>query len=298
MDCDLLFGLPLMNLFNCKLEFQNNLSNINNNKELNNNLKEEINLNEEKNLKEKKKIKYKILTLNYGLLKNYFKENKDQEFYKWNKLYNETTIEKIKKDCVHQLNNNVNEINLLIKELYNGKGALKPYPKGCPPPIAFDPIAPPLKEDAKLMFINQHSLSLDAAKARDIFVEQRLKYGIDEKSYAHSQVPVFTIPKPNTDERRIIHDDTYNSNFNMKKLGIQMPRPMEVSLFLRDATILTSIDLASFFTSIRIKENTRDFWTYDGGIHGKVRSNRLVQGNSESPAIAQALITYVLQSIP
>ena len=73
---------------------------------------------------------------------------------------------------------------------------------------------------------------------------------------------------------------------------------MEVSLFLRDAIILTLIDLVSFFTSIRIKENTRDFWTYDGGIYGKVRSNRLVQGNSESPAIAQALIIYVLQSIP
>ena len=91
--------------------------------------------------------------------------------------------------------NNNNETSILIKELYNGKGALKPYPKGCPPPIAFNPIAPPLKDDAKLMFINQHSLSLDAAKARDIFVEQRLKYGIDGKELCPFTSPCFYYSK-------------------------------------------------------------------------------------------------------
>jgi len=50
-----------------------------------------------------------------------------------------------------------------------------------------------LKEDANLMFVNQHSLSLEAAKARDLFVEQRLKYGINEKGFLYSQVPIYYI---------------------------------------------------------------------------------------------------------
>ena len=57
INCDLLFGLPLMKSFNCKLEFQKNYSNINN-KEINtiniydNNDLKKLNLIKENNLKE------------------------------------------------------------------------------------------------------------------------------------------------------------------------------------------------------------------------------------------------------
>ena len=61
INCDLLFGLPLMKSFNCKLEFQKNYSNINKKistiKINNNNNIKKLNLIKENNLKEKNNLK-------------------------------------------------------------------------------------------------------------------------------------------------------------------------------------------------------------------------------------------------
>ena len=179
-----------------------------------------------------------------------------------------------------------------------GARCLREYPSGCPPPAAIAPTRPPLKPGATLFYLPQYPLSREAAAERDKFVETRLKYGVDEQGRAHAQVPVFTIPKPDTTDRRVLFDDSAGSSLNMVKVGLQLPRHLELQSFLRDAKILSSIDLASFFMTIRIVPEERDHWTYDGGMHGRVRNKRLVQGNSESPAIAQAFLTHVFHDMP
>ncbi|KAJ2495598.1 hypothetical protein GGH96_006334, partial [Coemansia sp. RSA 1972] len=52
--------------------------------------------------------------------------------------------------------------------------------------------------------------------------------------------------------------------------------------------------MASFFTQLRLYEDVADYWTFDCGHPGKVHTHRMVQGNSESPAIAQAFLLHVL----
>ncbi|KAJ1985323.1 hypothetical protein H4R33_004092, partial [Dimargaris cristalligena] len=84
----------------------------------------------------------------------------------------------------------------------------------------------------------------------------------------------------------------------MHSLGMQLPKLHEVRTFVRDAQLITSIDLASYFTQIRLATEVRDFWTFDGGSNGRVRATRLVQGNSQSPAIAHALLMHVFNGLP
>ncbi|PIA12562.1 hypothetical protein COEREDRAFT_12598 [Coemansia reversa NRRL 1564] len=74
------------------------------------------------------------------------------------------------------------------------------------------------------------------------------KYGIDESSQAFTQLPIFTKSKPNTTERRILFDDSANNSLNMINIGMQLLTPIEHALFLRNAYIVSSIDMASFFT--------------------------------------------------
>ncbi|KAJ1717970.1 hypothetical protein LPJ61_006993, partial [Coemansia biformis] len=52
--------------------------------------------------------------------------------------------------------------------------------------------------------------------------------------------------------------------------------------------------MASFFTQLRLATDVADFWVYDGAHYGKLRTQRMVQGNSKSPAIAQAFLTFIL----
>ncbi|RKP33696.1 hypothetical protein BJ085DRAFT_39873 [Dimargaris cristalligena] len=103
----------------------------------------------------------------------------------------------------------------------------------------------------------------------DGYIKNRLKYGIDEPGQAHANLPVYSLPKPNTDARRVILDDSLGSTINMYSLGMRLPKLLEVRAFVSDAQMITSIDLASYFTQIRIKPEVRDFWTFDGGRHGK-----------------------------
>ncbi|KAJ2330260.1 hypothetical protein IWW51_000015 [Coemansia sp. RSA 2702] len=111
-------------------------------------------------------------------------------------------------------------------------------------------------------------------------------------------MPVFTKSKPGTDERRVLFDDSANNSLNMISVGMQLPTPQERALFVRDARIISSVDMASFFTQLRLADDVCDFWVYDGGDLGRIRTKRMVQGNSESPAIAQAFIEHVLQPVP
>ncbi|RKP33757.1 hypothetical protein BJ085DRAFT_28729 [Dimargaris cristalligena] len=49
---------------------------------------------------------------------------------------------------------------------------------------------------------------------------------------------------------------------------------------------------------MRLAPEVRDFWTFEGGSNGRVRAARLVQGNSQSPAIVHALLLHVFNDIP
>ncbi|PIA14075.1 DNA/RNA polymerase [Coemansia reversa NRRL 1564] len=178
-----------------------------------------------------------------------------------------------------------------------GKGTVREYPGGCPPPAAYAPIRPPMHAAAKPIYVVQHMLSEAARKARDDVVSVHLQYGIDEPSQAFAQLPIFTKSKPNTTERHVLFDDSANNSLNMISVGMQLPTPMECALFLCDAHIVSSVDMASFFTQLRLAGDVANYWTYDSGEHGKLRNRRMVQGNSESPAIAQAFILHVLNGI-
>ncbi|PIA16166.1 DNA/RNA polymerase [Coemansia reversa NRRL 1564] len=48
---------------------------------------------------------------------------------------------------------------------------------------------------------------------------------------------------------------------------------------------------------LRLSADVADYWTYDGGPRSKLCNRRMVQGNSESPAIAQAFILHVLEGV-
>ncbi|KAJ1727950.1 hypothetical protein LPJ61_004309 [Coemansia biformis] len=52
--------------------------------------------------------------------------------------------------------------------------------------------------------------------------------------------------------------------------------------------------MASFFMQLRLAADVANFWVYDGACYGKLRTRRMVQGNSKSPAIAQAFLTFIL----
>ncbi|KAJ2156941.1 hypothetical protein GGF46_004850, partial [Coemansia sp. RSA 552] len=134
-----------------------------------------------------------------------------------------------------------------------------------------------------------------AAQAK--FSEMRVRYGVDEPTAAYCQIPIFTLPKPNTDARRVLFDNSANNCVNMEHHGIQLATVNERVTFVRDAQILSSLDLASFFTAVRLHPDVRDFWCYRNGPHHRLRTTRMVQGNSESPAITQAFLEHVLNEI-
>ncbi|KAJ1916225.1 hypothetical protein H4219_003893 [Mycoemilia scoparia] len=181
-----------------------------------------------------------------------------------------------------------------MNELMTGKGALCEYTSGCPPPAAYAPIIPPLKSDARPLYVAQHTMSTAAEAARVEFVKDHIDFGIDEPGHAHACVPIFGIDCPGTDKKRVLFDDSTNNSINMETIGIRLPTSVDWVKFLQGAKLLTSVDLASFFTAIRLHQDYRDFWTFLGRKVGPLRTTRLVQGNSESPAIAQAFIGATL----
>ncbi|KAJ2803461.1 hypothetical protein H4R20_002884, partial [Coemansia guatemalensis] len=122
------------------------------------------------------------------------------------------------------------------------------------------------------------------------FSEERVKYGVDEPSSAHYQMPMFTLPNSNTMARQVLFDDSANNCLSMVHCGVQLASPAENVRFLQDAKLLSSIKLASFFTALQLDPEVHDIWCYQNGPHACLRTMRMVQGNSESPAIAQAFL--------
>ncbi|PIA13180.1 hypothetical protein COEREDRAFT_11677 [Coemansia reversa NRRL 1564] len=216
-----------------------------------------------------------------GLPANYFVPKHNDEFITLNALYLEATEASIKERLHHQCATDLHA-EALLGELLMGKDTLWEYPGRCLPPAAFALIQPPMYGEAKPVYVVQHTLS---------------DYGIDEPSQAFTQLLIFTKAKPNTTERQVLFDNSANNSLNMISIGMQLPTPMERALFLRDARIISSVDMASFFTQLQLSADVADYWTYDGGPRGKLRNWRMVQGNSESPAIAQAFILHVLEGV-
>ncbi|KAJ2805420.1 hypothetical protein H4R20_002099 [Coemansia guatemalensis] len=232
-----------------------------------------------------------------GLPANFFMYECNDDFYCWDKLYLAVTKEQVRQRIVHQLDC-PKDVERLLDNLMTGVAALRMYPSGCLPLAAIKLLHPPMREGAKLVYTLQHPMSNAAQATRKKFVETRLNYGIDEKTRAHAQMPVFTKPKPNTDARWVLFDDSANNELNMVHTGVQLALPAERIQFLKNAKRLSSVDLASFFTSMWLAEDVRDFWCYQGGSHGRVWTTWVVQGNSESPAIAQSFIQHVLGEVP
>ncbi|PIA14739.1 hypothetical protein COEREDRAFT_9981 [Coemansia reversa NRRL 1564] len=164
-----------------------------------------------------------------GLPANYFMPKRDDEFVILNALYPEATEASIKERLHHQCATDLHA-EALLGELLTGKDVVREYPGGCPPPAAFAPIQPPMHGEVKPVYV----------------------YGIDEPSQAFAQLLIFTKAKPNTTEWRVLFDDSANNSLNMISVGMQLPTPMEQALFLRDTRIISSVDMASFFTQLQL----------------------------------------------
>ncbi|KAJ1718970.1 hypothetical protein LPJ61_006414, partial [Coemansia biformis] len=174
----------------------------------------------------------------------FFVEERDDEFVCLDALYPEATPDSISEHTHHQCTSGASA-QALVAELWTARSALREYPGGCPPPAAYAPIRPPMRDGTESLFVMQHSLSPAAREAVENAAQVRLRYGIDEESGAFSQLPIFTKSKPGTDERRVLFDDSGNNCLNMRSVGMQLPRPAERVQFLRDARIVSSIDMAS-----------------------------------------------------
>ncbi|PIA14389.1 hypothetical protein COEREDRAFT_10434 [Coemansia reversa NRRL 1564] len=134
-----------------------------------------------------------------GLPADFFIPQRDAEFECQNALYPEASEASIKERLHHQCPDPA-LARRLLSEIVMGKGAVREYPGGCPPPAAYAPIKPPMHAEAKPVYVVQHTLSDAAREARDKVVSERVQYGIDEPSRAFAQMPIFTKSKPNTDE--------------------------------------------------------------------------------------------------
>ncbi|KAJ1720272.1 hypothetical protein LPJ61_006187, partial [Coemansia biformis] len=223
----------------------------------------------------------------------FFAEEHNDEFVRLDALYPEATPNSISERTHHQCTSEASA-QVLAAELWTARAVLREYPGGCPPPATYAPIWPLMRDGAEALFVVQHSLSPAAHQAVEEAMQVCLEYGIDEGSGAFAQLLIFTKSKPRTDEHRVLFDDSANNCLNMHSIGMQLPRPAEHVQFLRDARIVSSVDMASFFMQLRLAADVADFWVYDGVCYGKLRTRRMVQGNSESPAIAQAFLTFVL----
>ncbi|KAJ2649693.1 hypothetical protein IW137_001027 [Coemansia sp. RSA 1287] len=174
-----------------------------------------------------------------GLSVRFFVPGRDADFEQWDVLYPVVTQASIKERLHCQCTSPALQ-GALLRKLLTGHGALHEYPGGCPPPAAFAPIQLPMRDDASPIFTAQHTLSQAACEGRDCVIEERMRYGIDEPSTVFAQMPVFTIPKPGTDERRVLFDDSANNSLNIHAVGMQLPTPLERALFLRDTKLLMS----------------------------------------------------------
>ncbi|KAJ1968028.1 hypothetical protein H4R35_006540 [Dimargaris xerosporica] len=87
----------------------------------------------------------------------------------------------------------------LMDTLLTGAAALREYPSSCPLPCLLQPVTPLFKDDAELLFVSQAPRSVADQAFMDQYVATCLCYGINEPSIANANVPVYSIPKPNTD---------------------------------------------------------------------------------------------------
>ncbi|KAJ1988062.1 hypothetical protein H4R33_002592 [Dimargaris cristalligena] len=78
----------------------------------------------------------------------------DQEFRKANDQYPLPTRQSVQSRLVEQLTCQITQKRLL-DELMAGASALREYPPSCPPPCLLTPVVPPLRHDAKLLYIPQ-----------------------------------------------------------------------------------------------------------------------------------------------
>ncbi|KAJ1901444.1 hypothetical protein LPJ66_000772 [Kickxella alabastrina] len=125
-----------------------------------------------------------------------------------------------------------------------------------------------------------------------------VKYSMDKPSAAFMQMPVFTKAKPSMTKCHVLFDNLSNNLLNIVSIGMQLPTPLKHVMFLHDAKLVLSVDMESFFMQLFQAAYITDFKTYDGSSMGKVHTGRMVQDNSESPAITQAFLTHMLSNMP
>ncbi|KAJ2386669.1 hypothetical protein H4S02_003745, partial [Coemansia sp. RSA 2611] len=239
-------------------------------------------------------IQPRKMRVKLGLPADYFVHEQDSDFHRWNALYPAVSQDEVAQRVVHQLGRS-EDVEELTAALMSGAEALRDYPSGCPPPAAIRPIVPPMRPDAKLIYTVQHRVSEAATKAREEFVKTRLEYGIDEPTQAHCQMPVFTQPKPNTTATCVLFDDSGNNCLNMVHVGVELAMWFEIITFLRDVMIVTSVDLASFFTTIRpVPELQGKLLIYIDNIYLKSIDGDLTEHIRLIGVMMQALAKYNL----
>ncbi|KAJ2811100.1 hypothetical protein GGI24_006892, partial [Coemansia furcata] len=155
-------------------------------------------------------IHFKPIVKQVGLLAYYFTRSiaaEDEDWQRCDALYPSVDCENVEACITHQAASQ-QELDLLLDELMMAGVALREYPSGCPPPALVCPIVVPMKEGAEPLFVPGYSRSEIDNVVMDAYVLRRLTYYIDEAGHAHANVLIFSVAKPDTDERRIIMDDS------------------------------------------------------------------------------------------
>ncbi|KAI8872528.1 hypothetical protein GQ42DRAFT_119264, partial [Ramicandelaber brevisporus] len=134
----------------------------------------------------------------------------------------------------------------------NIQSVFRNYSTNNPPPSRTCHARVPLMDDAKLIIARQFPVSDPKQRQAviDMF-EEAESFGTWEPTTSSARISYFLVPKPNESKFRLVLVDVPN-NHQCDVPGMSLPSDDDVAVFLSNANMITSIDVASFFTTIRL----------------------------------------------
>ena len=149
-------------------------------------------------------------------------------------------------------------------------------------------------------FIRPYKLSEQDKQIVAKELDKLVKLGILAVGHQPYTSPVFLIPKKGSHDKRVVTDFRYLNN-RIKRINHPFPLLNETLRTIGNsgATVLSVIDLKSAFYCLPLSEKSQQYTgiaSYSGGKHYYYR--RLPQGLNLSPALFQAKIDEILETIP
>jgi len=224
-----------------------------------------------------------------------FVPERNKEIERWTRLYplpDEESIARRLRMGTHSTKADRSAVMRCLKSLPR---LAREYPPNAPPPLPLRPICLEFEDGARPPHIRQWPMSPAMRTAKEEMLESWMKYGIVERSQSFGSVPVFPVPKGDSDWRLVI--DSRAVNELLVPVRHNPPLLATVHAWLAPATFVSSIDAASFFHSFVIAPESRRYFAFDAGKLGRCQLTRLPQGSSVAPAVASAFLERVLQPV-